>query len=156
MLHKKKYENNCNIYLFTMSTNLNKTFNTKGKIMIEYTPIFIVGIVFFASAYVIKIISENRIRSRLIDSGKIDKQTQYLFSKPQFSESSPMSSLKWGFVLIALGAALFIGRLFPYEMEGEGTMGLMFLFSGIAFLIYYFISQNKNNDDSANMDNSIE
>jgi len=115
--------------------------------MIEFTPIFITGIVFLSISFVIKVISDNRIRRRLIESGKIDEQVQFLYMHPDKKESSPLSSLKWGLVLVALGLALFVGQFLPYEMEGEGTIGTMFLFSGIAFLIYYFVSKKENSKE---------
>lgn len=111
--------------------------------MIEFTPIFITAIVFVSITFVIKVISDNRIRRRLIESGKLDEQVQFLYLHPDKKESSPLQSLKWGLVLVALGLALFVGQLLPYQMEGEGTIGTMFLFSGIAFLIYYFVSKNE-------------
>lgn len=123
--------------------------------MIEYTPIFVTGIVFFAVVYVIKIVSDNRIRSRLIDSGKIDEQIQYLYASPHSKERDPLSSLKWGLVLIGLGAALFIGRLFSYEMQEEATVGFMFLFSGLAFLIYYFASKNEQKKNPSEAENEM-
>lgn len=115
--------------------------------MIEFTPIFITGIIFLSIVFVIKVISDNRIRTRLIESGKIDEKLQFLYMNPGRKDSSPLSSLKWGLVLVALGLALFVGQFLPYEMEGEGTIGTMFLFSGIAFLIYYFVSKNENQED---------
>jgi hypothetical protein len=117
--------------------------------MIEFTPIFITGIVFLSIVFVIKVISDNRIRRQLIDSGKIDEQIQFLYMHPKSKESSPLSSLKWGLVLVALGLALFVGQFLPYEMEGEGTIGTMFLFSGIAFLIYYFVSKKEQKEEES-------
>jgi uncharacterized protein DUF6249 len=116
--------------------------------MIEFTPIFITGIIFLSITFVIKVISDNRIRTRLIESGKIDEKLQFLYMHPGKKESHPLSSLKWGLVLVALGLALFVGQFLPYEMEGEGTIGTMFLFSGIAFLIYYFVSKNERKEEN--------
>jgi len=47
--------------------------------MIEFTPIFIVGIIFLSITFIIKVISDNRIRTRLIESGKIDEKLQFLY-----------------------------------------------------------------------------
>ena len=115
--------------------------------MIEFTPIFIVGIIFVSISFVTKVLSDNRIRTRLIESGKIDEKVQFLYMNGK--ERSPLSSLKWGLVLVGLGLALFVGQFLPYEMEGEGTIGTMFLFSGIAFLIYYNISKNEQNEEKS-------
>ena len=111
--------------------------------MIEFTPVFITGIIFLSIVIVIKVISDNRIRKQLINSGNVDEKIKFLYMNPKSKESSPLNSLKWGLVLVALGLALFVGQFLPYEMEGEGTIGTMFLFSGIAFLIYYFVSKKE-------------
>jgi hypothetical protein len=116
--------------------------------MFDFTPIFVTGIIFTALAFIIKVISDNRIRRRLIESGNIDEQAKVLFMDQGKKESSPLQSLKWGLVLVALGLALFIGQFLPYQMEGEGTIGTMFLFSGIAFLIYYFVSKNEQKEEN--------
>jgi len=114
--------------------------------MVDYTGIFITGIIFASIAFVIKVISDNRIRERLINSGKIDEQVKFLYMNPKNRESSPMNSLKWGMMLVALGLALFVGQFFPYQLEDEGTIGAMCLFSGIALLIYYFVSKNSQRE----------
>jgi hypothetical protein len=116
--------------------------------MVEYTPIFITGIVFLSITFVIKLISDNRIRNKLIESGKIDEQVKYLYMQGS-KERSPLNSLKWGLVLVALGLALFVGQVLPYEMADEGTIGTMFLFAGIAFLIYYFIYKKEQSEENS-------
>lgn len=104
-----------------------------------YSDIFVPLIIFGFFAYVIKILSDNRIRNRLIEKGMLDEKVKFLyldsFQKRNFS------SLKWGMVLIALGLALFIGKILPEDYQEEMTFGLMLLFAGIAFLIYYFLSK---------------
>ena len=117
--------------------------------MVDFTAIFVTGFIFLSLSFVIKVISDNRIRRRLIESGKIDEQVQFLYMHPQNQTSSPLSSFKWGLVLVALGLALFVGQFLPYEMEGEGTIGTMFLFSGIAFLIYYFVSKKEQTEETS-------
>ena len=109
-------------------------------------PIIIVGIIFFTVAWVIKILVDARSRNRLIDLvEKRDKdiapQLKNLFS--QGEDLRTLTSLKWGMVLVAIGAAALIAQLFPYYADGEITIGLMFLFAGIAFLIYYPIAEKR-------------
>ena len=115
----------------------------------EVQSIFIVLIIFFAAAYVIKVISDNRIRRRLIDAGQIDENLKYLYLKPEKSLTDPLNSIKWGMVLFAVGLALLIGQVFPYDITETMTIGLMFLFAGIAFMIYYFIQRGKSKEVTA-------
>jgi len=101
--------------------------------------IFIPLIIFGFFAYVIKILSDNRVRNRLIEKGMVDEKVKFLYLDTFHKRN--FSSLKWGMVLIALGLALFIGEILPEHNQEEMTFGLMLLFAGIAFLIYYFLSK---------------
>lgn len=104
----------------------------------------IVGIIFGSAIYVIKTVSDNRIRRRIIESGQIDEKIQFLYFQPQGANSSYFSSVKWGLVLIALGLALFLGQILPYRFDEEMTFGFMALFAGIAFIIYYFLAKRHS------------
>jgi hypothetical protein len=101
--------------------------------------IFIPAIIFGFFAYVIKILSDNRVRNRLIEKGMVDEKVKFLYHDN--ARLKNFASLKWGMVLIALGSALFIGQFLPYDDHEEMTIGLMFLFGGIAFLVYYFMAR---------------
>ncbi len=97
---------------------------------------------FFACVYVIKTISDNRVRNKLIEQGKIDEDAKYLFSN--IDQKGWLSALKWGLVLVGIGLAFLFGQLFGPElrMRNEITVGCIFLFPGIALLIYYFVARN--------------
>ncbi len=103
--------------------------------------IIIVPVLFLSIVAIIKIISDNRLRRIMIEKGKLDESLKYF---PQVgTATSPFSSVKWGLVLIGLGLALLLGQLFPYRISDTMTVGFMFLFAGIGFLIYYFLVKNK-------------
>jgi hypothetical protein len=104
-------------------------------------PIIIVGIIFFTIGWIIKTISDHRLRNRLIDKGLVNEKVQHLFASESGLKS--LSSLKWGMVLVAIGAAALISQLLPYYADGEITIGLMFVFAGAAFLIYYPIADKR-------------
>lgn len=114
-------------------------------------PIIIVGIIFFTVAWVIKSLSDARTRNRLIDKGLVNPQVKHLFN--QHEDLRALSSLKWGMVLVAIGAAALISQLFPYYTDGEITIGLMFLFAGLAFLIYYPIAEKRMKKLQGDKDN---
>ncbi len=103
-------------------------------------PAFVMAILTFSIVYVVRIISDNKLRRAIVDSGNLGENAKYLFSGIKTDDS--LSAIKWGLVLIALGLALFLSRLFFDSDEGEITLGLMFLFSGIAFLIYNRIANS--------------
>ncbi|TFG97775.1 MAG: hypothetical protein E4H13_10575 [Calditrichales bacterium] len=112
-------------------------------------PVFVLIIIFGSAAFVIKTISDNRLRQRLIDSGNLDEKIKYLYLQSNKNTQGISGSLKWGLVCIGVGLALFIGQLFPYEVNEGMTMGLMFLFGGIGFVIYYMLESKKKDQNAA-------
>jgi hypothetical protein len=97
---------------------------------------------FFAVAAIIKWSMDNKTRRLLIEKGMVDEKLKYLFTEPPHA----LSSIKWGMVLIGIGLALFIGQIFRHDLTDQATMGLMFLFGGIGFIIYYFMAKKKLSD----------
>lgn len=100
----------------------------------DAVPIVIVIVI----AVIVKIISDNRIRRLAIEKGVVNEDMKFLYSD-RFEGKVP-SSLKWGFVLIGIGLALFIGQVVPYRMTDEITIGGMFLFAGTGLVVYYFVA----------------
>jgi hypothetical protein len=100
----------------------------------------IVGIIFFSMVAVVKIISDTVTRRKLIDKGLADERIGQVFG---VSEIATLANLKWGMVLVGVGLAAFISQYLPYYLEEEGAIGLMLIFAGIAFLIYFPIAQRR-------------
>lgn len=97
---------------------------------------FLVPLGFFALVVlIVKIISDNNLRRKLIAQNIVDERVKYLFLKPAADLS--LSSIKWGMVLIGIGLALFIRSLFPYYVSEEMTLALIFLFSGLALILSF-------------------
>ena len=103
------------------------------------TEVMTTAIVFAGIALIFKIIADSITRNKLINKGLVDENIKFLFSN--YGKPNLLSNVKWGMVLIGIGAALFI-REFS-RITDETMLGLMFLFGGIAFLIYYGIAKNK-------------
>lgn len=95
---------------------------------------------FLGIALIVKIVTDNRTRQKLIDKGMVDDKVKYLFRR---GLDNPLSSLKWGMVMLGIGVALAVAELFPYISEST-VMGLMFLFAGIAFVVYFFIARKQS------------
>jgi hypothetical protein len=94
---------------------------------------------FIMIAVVVKIISDHKIRRQLIEKGLVEEKIKYLYP----SSFQPLASVKWGLVLIGIGAAFLIGRVFERGLSEEITVGLMFLFAGIGFIIYYVMAKKQ-------------
>jgi len=121
--------------------------------MEDLVPMVVVTVIFGTLVLIIKILSDNRIRKSLIESGQVDEKAKYLYLKAGNKTPDPLSSVKWGMVLIGVGLALLIGQIigqFVHYSDVEGiTIGLMFLFAGVAFLIYYRMKKNEEQTQEA-------
>ncbi len=93
------------------------------------------------TAILLKIVTDTFTRHKLINKGLIDEKVKYLFTQQQAAQ--PLSSMKWGMVLVAIGLALLLKQFWPGYVADETMFGLMFLFGGIGFLIYYTIADKK-------------
>ena len=108
-------------------------------------PIIIVPVVFFSFVAIIKIVSDNWLRRKIIDKGLVKEDLKYL-STVGYS-SQPLSSMKWGMALVGIGLALMVPELFS-SVTDETLVGLMFIFAGLAFLIYYFIAKSQSQEEA--------
>ncbi len=105
------------------------------------TPDVIVPIVIFGSfVYAWRILLDYKTRKLLIEKGLVDDKVKVLFEKP--TEAHLPSALKWGMVLIAIGLAIFIGRMMPDAQE-EYTVAFAALFGGIALVLYHTVAYRR-------------
>ena len=106
----------------------------------EDMAVMIVMPVFFGFIYlVVKLLSDNRIRHKLIDKDMVGENIKHLYMRPE--DYGVPSALKWGMVLIAVGLAFLVGQLVPYSMKGEMTVAGVFFFAGLGLVFYYFIAR---------------
>lgn len=97
---------------------------------------------FVAFVYMIKVLSDNWVRKKLIEKGLVDENVKYLYS----GTNQTQAALKWGMALIAIGAAILLGQLAPYDVREELTISGMFIFPGIALILYYFVARSFTKD----------
>ena len=109
--------------------------------------VMIVSIVFFSIIAFVKIISDNKIRSKLIDKEMVNEKAKFLY--PSRLEYHVPAALKWGMVLIGVGLAFLIGQVVSSDISEEITIGSMFLLAGLGLVVYYFIAKRviKQSDE---------
>jgi len=105
---------------------------------------FIPIVLFIVFGFIVKLISDNKVRKMLIEKGQIDENVKFLFQSSGISNKN--SSLKWGIVLVSVGLAVFIGQMFPHRIHDEMIIGLMLVFGGIALIVYYFLAKRYLNE----------
>lgn len=100
---------------------------------------------FVAIAAIVKIVVDGRNRRHLIEKGIIEASTQKLLAAEM--EMSIFGNLKWGLVMIAVGAVVLVSRLADvYWLEREGVVGVILIAVGLAFLIYYPMARRRYQD----------
>ena len=107
----------------------------------NFHDIAIVAIVFFSIVSVIKIVSDNVLRQKLVKAGELDENVKYLFYNG--ANVNPYASLKWGLILVGVGLALFLGQVFPNQIYDEGALGLVFIFAGLALFVHYHMVKKR-------------
>ena len=94
--------------------------------------------------------TRHRERMRLIEKGLAPEEVKSYFSNsPSVSKPrNAFSSLKWGILITFLGLGIFIANLLEdkYNMSDGMTTGLVFVFAGVGFVLYYVIVKNKLTD----------
>lgn len=113
----------------------------------------IVSIIFLSAVWVVKIATDYQTRSQLIKKGEVNENLKYLF-KNYGTQTWIGSNLKWGMVLIGIGLALMIKQLAPFYLDDETVLGLIFLFAGLSFFIYYFLAKTRSDQDKTDRDES--
>lgn len=97
---------------------------------------------FFSIVFIVKVISDNKVRHKLIEKGMVDENLKFLYPAKK-SLFHPLISVKWGFILIGIGLGFLLKQFFPETIDTNGVIGLIFIFSGIGFLSYYLIAKKE-------------
>lgn len=112
-------------------------------------PVMIMAILGYITVALVRLVSENRLRHKLIDKGLVDEKIKLLFETQPSSQSD--SALKWGIVLIAVGMAFLfafgIYKWVPQTVRGEMTAGVVFLMAGLGMIIYHIIARGQEKKD---------
>ena len=113
----------------------------------ELVPV-VVPLGFFALvAYIAKLIRDTRVRRKTLESPLSEEQIEKLLDQGGGSKPSTQAALKWGLVVLALGAGLLFVDLLAISFESPVAYAVLLLATGIALLGYYLIEQD---DEPAN------
>ncbi|NZA28012.1 hypothetical protein H0E84_16665 [Luteimonas sp. SJ-92] len=86
---------------------------------------------------VIRIVVEARLRRRLAETHATEDLVRSLVAADD--EFRRQSSLRWGLVLVAMGAGFGAVDLFSLGVEDPAAFGLLFAAAGIGSLAYHFL-----------------
>ena len=97
---------------------------------------------FFALvAYISKLISDTRVRRKAMEAHASPDVAEAILSG-RGGAPSTQSALKWGLVVLALGAAVLLVDLLAIGFESPFAYGLMLLATGGALLSYYLVEHD--------------
>lgn len=108
--------------------------------MIEFTPIFVLLVIGGTIYGLVYLNIRKKERMAMLEKGADPTMFQ--------AETSNITSLKWGLVLIGISLGLFAGRVlenteaFQYAVE-VGYFSMIFLFGGLALVISYFLEKKQ-------------
>lgn len=109
-------------------------------------PIFVIFIIFGSTALVIYKFLETRHKERMamIEKGVSPADFKGM-SLRDFLKINPLSSLKWGLVLMFVGIGVMIATFLDraYYMGDSVYPSSMLIFGGLAFIIFYTIASRK-------------
>ena len=97
---------------------------------------------FVLVAYIAKLIRDTRIRRKALDSSLSEEKMEELPGKGEWTEPSTRLALKWGLVVLALGAGLLFVDLLTISFESPLAYAVLLVATGIALLGYYLIEQD--------------
>lgn len=95
---------------------------------------------FLVIGYIVKIVSDHRLRKSVVEKGLVDDKLKHLFKN--YEEHGSLSNLKWGMLSTAIGLGLLVGYMMPnYQYDQEIIFAFMFIFAGVALLLYYVLAE---------------
>lgn len=92
-------------------------------------------------AYIAKLIRDTRIRRKALESPMSEEKVEELLNEGGWTEPSTRSALKWGLVVLALGAGLLFVDLLAISFESPVAYAVLLMATGGALLGYYLIEQ---------------
>jgi hypothetical protein len=110
-------------------------------------PEFLIPIFFFlatAAVLAVHLLTRHRERTLMIEKGMQSEEIKAMFGRRWFT-TNPLGSLKWGMLFVAVGLAALIGIwLHTNYFLSDGVIpGMMAVFGGVALILYYVITRNK-------------
>jgi len=129
----------CRRSIHTETRKTKRIFSKKETDMnhIDITPVLVLGVIFWGIVAIVREVSMNKLRHRIVDKGMDPAEAGVLFRSA--SAAPWWNSLKWGMVLTGIGLVLLIGQLIPADVSEEATVGAMMVAAGLALLVFHFV-----------------
>lgn len=104
------------------------------------TEVFVVGIIFFTLFLVIRTLSNNNLRKRIIERGIDQDQIKHLFDNIDQNIHISYGSMKFGLISLVIGLSLIIVDAF--RMSDEVATAVFFIGIGLVLVIFPKIEEH--------------
>ncbi|MEM9327683.1 MAG: DUF6249 domain-containing protein [Bacteroidota bacterium] len=100
-------------------------------------PIGVLGTIGLTIGYLIKTMTDYRLKKKLIEKGLISQEAGSLFQSHK--SENKYASLKWGLIILCGGIGLIIINYIEYYRDSPLPFGVLAVSIASGFLIYYFM-----------------
>jgi ABC-type Mn2+/Zn2+ transport system permease subunit len=114
-----------------------------GEVLVPFTAILtfftLIGLIFYYHTT-----TRHKERMAMLEKGFSADQIRSIAHRV-FKGRSPLGSLQWGIIILAVGLAIIVGNFLRtvYNVDESVIAGLIFLFGGLGLVIFYFIAAKK-------------
>jgi len=95
---------------------------------------FLVPVVFFVLiGYIVKTISDNKIRKRALENGNLNESIKHLWEKSY--SNKPLQNVKWAIIFAGIGLSILVAHIFA--LAEAVAIGLSAIVVAVALFVYY-------------------
>lgn len=102
----------------------------------------IMSVIAFAIYRTIKLLSDNRLKRRIIEKSDVNAEALKAFDSTEIKSKYPV--LKWGLVTFFAGLSLIIMSIAKVDFESPLPIGIFLVSVSLGFLIYYFYVKRED------------
>lgn len=91
------------------------------------------------------ILTRHKERMTMLEKGLSPEDIKSLYEKTGSPRFSPLSSLKWGMIFVAIGVAVLLGLYIreTYYVDEGVFPGLIALFGGLGLITFYLLAKKR-------------
>ena len=102
---------------------------------------FLVPVAFFVLiGYIVKTISDNKVRKRALENGNLNESIKHLWEKSYANR--PLQNIKWAIIFAGVGVVILLSYIFT--LPESVALGLSTLVVSLALFIYYKLEKKKD------------
>jgi len=95
----------------------------------------------FTTLGIIRLITNYRLRKRMIDAGLVDEQSMELLKDR--SKEDHYNSLKWGLIFFFTGIPLMLIESLDWYYETAAAGGVVMVGASLGFLVYFMFMRRE-------------